>query len=187
MSKGRWHYPQVMVLCAVSLSGYLSVSQAEDAIFTQSFQSTCNLKFPPNKIEPSVTVAKTKLQKAQVKRLLNSGSWRMLGFSSFTSNGSRPMAEDAVVFGKRIGAEFLSYELTSQGIQTVTQIVAHPQYVEGQTARLDLTTNAPGLGPVNTTGTYSTAPHVNLNPTLERVRIHRYLHTVYYLKPIAKK
>jgi hypothetical protein len=192
MNKGRWlrlrHYPKALLIYALSLSGYLSVcAQTEDPIFTQSFQSTCNLKFLPNKTEPSVNVVKTIQQKQQTSALLNSGAWRMLGLSSFTSNDSRPSVADASVFSKRIGAEYLSYEVTSQGIQTVTQVVAHPQYVEGQTARLDLTSNLPGAGSINTTGTYSTAPHVNLNPTLERVRVHRYLHTVYYLKSIAKK
>jgi hypothetical protein len=192
MSKGRClrlrDYPEALLMCALSLSGYLSVcAQAEDAIFIQSFQSTCNLKFPPNKTEPSVNVVKTTQQKQQTSALLNSGAWRMLGLSSFTSNDQRPSVADAVVFAKRVGAEYLSYEVTSQGIQTMTQVVAHPQYVEGQTARLDLTSNVPGAGPVNTTGTYSTAPHINLNPTLERVRVHRYLHMVYYLKRIAKK
>jgi hypothetical protein len=175
-------------MCTVSLSAYLSIcAQAEDPIFTQSFQSTCNLKFPANKTEPSVNIVKTTKQRQQTGALLNSGTWRMLGLSSFTSNDPRPSVADAVVFGKRVGAEYLSYEVTSQGIQTVTQVVAHPQYVEGQTGRLDLTSNVPGAGSVNTTGTYSTAPHVNLNPTLERVRVHRYLHTVYYLKSIVKK
>jgi hypothetical protein len=134
-------------MCTVSLSAYLSVcAQAEDPIFTQSFQSTCNLKFPPNKSEPSVNVVKTTQQKRQTSALLNSGAWRMLGFSSFTSNGSQPMAEDAIAFGKRIGAEYISYEVTSQGIQTMAQIVVHPQHVEGQNARLDLTSNLPGAG-----------------------------------------
>jgi hypothetical protein len=156
---------------------------------TAECQNIC--VYQPNKAsiksEPSVNIVKTTKQRQQTGALLNSGAWRMLGLSSFTSNDPRPSVADAIVFGKRVGAEYLSYEVSSQGIQTVTQVVAHPQYVEGQNARLDLTSNVPGAGSVSTTGTYSTAPHVALNPTMERVRVHRYLHTVYYLKSIVKK
>jgi len=174
-----------LLLAIVSTIVLAEKSPAEDPIFSQTFKyspSFSGRKVVPVKKDPVVQIMVTKAEKTSVGARIHSGEWLEIGDSAFTSNASEPMLNDAMTMGKRLGADQVFCQVTSAGIQTLKQVVASPQYVEGQSGYYNSTTNLPGVGPVVSSGAYGTYTHVELNPHLATVRVHRYTHWIVYVK-----
>jgi hypothetical protein len=174
-----------LLLAIVSTIVLAEKSPAEDPIFSQTFKyspSFSGRKVVAAKKDPVVRIMVTKAEKTSVGARIQSGEWLEIGDSAFTSNASKPMLNDAMTMGRRLGADQVFYQVTSAGIQTLKQVVVSPKYVEGQSGYYNTTTNLPGVGPVVSSGTYGTSAHVELNPHLATARVHRYTHWIVYVK-----
>jgi hypothetical protein len=160
-------------------------SPAQDPIFSQTFKyspSFSGRKVVAAKKDPVVRIMMTQAEKTSVGARIQSGEWLEIGDSAFTSNASEPMLNDAMTMGRRLGADQVFYQVTPAGMQTFKQLVASPQYVEGQSGYYNSRTNLPGVGPVVSSRTYGTYAHVELNSHLATVRVHRYTHWIVYVK-----
>jgi hypothetical protein len=177
----KMRYPLAIIVLVLSAVA----AKAEDPVFAQSFKyspSFAGRKTLLTKKDPIVRTMITKAEKAAVGAKIQSSEWLEIGDSAFTSNGSKPQVADAIAMGKRLGADTVFYQITSNGVQTVKHVVVSPEYVEGESGYYNNTTNLPGIGPVTSSGNYGTYGHVKLNPHLATVRTHRYTHWVIYLK-----
>jgi hypothetical protein len=143
-------FPQfvaIQLLTIIALLLLAIAAKAEDPVFEQSFKYSSSFtgrRVIPAKKDPIVRMMITKADKTAVGAKIQSGEWLEIGDSAFSSNGSKPQIDDAIAMGRRLGADILFYQVTSNGIQTVKQVFVSPQYVEGESGYYNNTTNLPG-------------------------------------------